>query len=250
MDYLDNSVAIHQPNYLPWLGYFYKIYLADHFMFHDSVDFNQRSYTKRTLVRKELGYIESQWLILPIKKGKETKISEIKIAHGKLSIDKHLRKLNYIYQKATFYKTYFPFLRSLLSTINDVDSLSEFNIHLIKGISRKLDLNTKFYLSSDYLLNESNSDLNLKLIQQIKGQKYISGTGAKKYQNELDFKENNLQLIYSNALDYLNHHPYTQTQGPKLMGLTIVDALMNIGKEGIITLFQNMLNKLIEDSTK
>jgi hypothetical protein len=45
------TIAIHQPNYLPWLGYFYKIYASDVFVFHDAVEFSKASYTKRCKIR-------------------------------------------------------------------------------------------------------------------------------------------------------------------------------------------------------
>lgn len=250
MDYLKNSVAIHQPNYLPWLGYFYKIYLADHFIFHDDIDLNLRSYTKRTLVRKERGEERSQWLIIPIQKSANKKIYNLKISDGNKAVEKHLRKLNYIYKEAKFFNECYPFIEKiLLKNIKEKIALADFNINCIKSISQEFDLNTQFYRSSQYKIDAHKNDLNMELIKKVDGSTYISGTGAKRYQSESLFQENHINLIYSNAHQYLSSHPYTQAQEPTLMGLSIVDAWMYLGKEGIIKLFENMLNKLKEETS-
>ncbi len=251
MDYLNNSVAIHQPNYLPWLGYFYKIYLVNHFIFHDNVDLNQRSYTKRTLVRKERMKEDTQWLIIPIEKSNNKKITAAKITDGNKAIGKHLRKLKYIYKESEFFQECFPFIENLLwVTVKERNKLADFNINCLESISHELGLNTKFSRSSEYNLEGYKSNLNMQLIKTVSGSIYISGTGAKKYQEEKLFQENNINLIYSNVNEYLKSNPYAQGHEPSLMGLSIIDAWMNLGKVGILKLFEKMLNNLKEKSSQ
>ncbi|MBK8563691.1 MAG: WbqC family protein [Saprospiraceae bacterium] len=60
-------VAIHQPNYFPWLGYFYKIAACDVFVFHDNVEHSKRYPTRRTLIRKSAEDIAPIWLTVPLK---------------------------------------------------------------------------------------------------------------------------------------------------------------------------------------
>ena len=60
------TVAIHQPNYFPWVGYFYKIKAADIFIFLDDVDFSKGSYTNRCRIRSWAEPSQMQWLTQPI----------------------------------------------------------------------------------------------------------------------------------------------------------------------------------------
>lgn len=250
MDYLNDSVAIHQPNYLPWLGYFYKIYLVDHFIFHDDVDINLRSFTKRTLLRKERKEIETQWLIIPTEKSSDRKISALIIADGEKAVKKHLRKIKYIYQESKFFdECYSAIENTLLKNIKKETKLADFNIKCIESISHELELNTAFYRSSQYSIAANKNELNIELIKTVNGSSYVSGIGAKKYQSKEPFLESQINLIYSNANEYLQVYPYPQGQGPSLMGLSMVDVWMNLGKDGVLKLFEKMFYNLKEKSS-
>lgn len=243
MDHLESSISIHQPNYFPWLGYFLKIYTSDIFVFHDDVPFSKQSFTKRYQIRKELNQIDKQWLGIPVKSKEGQLISDIEIDHSSLKINKQILKLEYLYKKAPFFESYFPQVSNLLSSIESFTSLSKFNISTIKSICSLLEIETTFYQSSKLDFSANKHDYNIKIIKHFNANIYFSGMGATEYQKEKDFLEQNITLKYLNPIEYLKNNPYPQYQGEFIPGLSIIDTLFNIGKDGIILLFENMLNR-------
>jgi hypothetical protein len=69
-------VAIHQPQYLPWLGYFDKIDKADKFVFLDTVQFKKNEWQNRNKIRTVHG---CQWLTVPTLYRFPERICEVKI---------------------------------------------------------------------------------------------------------------------------------------------------------------------------
>lgn len=237
MDHRIESIAIHQPNYIPWLGYFFKIFMADHFVFHDDVDFSASSFTKRCLIRKEFNSQETQWLGVAVLKSEDKKIKSIKIDHMSLKIKRHLKKMEYLYHATPYYDYYFPTLKTVLSEYDKFESLAEFNIHIIKNLVKLLKINSNFYKSSDLGFDLKAHNYNLALIKHFDCSVYYSGTGAKEYQDDLLFRENNIDLIYLDTLGYLDKNKYPQHQGDFLPSLSIIDAIMNVGVEGVREIF-------------
>lgn len=243
MDNRIESIAIHQPNYIPWLGYFFKIFMADHFVFHDDVDFSAKSFTKRCLIRKEFNSQETQWLGISVLKTKDKKIKSIKIDHMSLKIKRHLKKMEYLYHATPYYDYYFPDLKIALSKYDEFEGLAEFNIHLIKSLAKILKINSNFHKSSELDLNLKAQEYNLALIEHFNCSTYYSGIGAKEYQEEQSFVDRNVNLIYLDTLAYLQENNYTQHQGQFLPSLSIIDAIMNVGVEGVRELFFAMRQK-------
>ena len=217
--------------------------MADHFVFHDDVVFSAKSFTKRCLIRKEFNSQETQWLGVAVLKSKDRKIKVIKIDHMSLKIKRHLKKMEYLYHATPYYDYYFPDLKIALSQYDEYESLSEYNIHIIKSISKLLKINSNFHKSSDLDLNLKAQEYNLALIKHFNCATYYSGTGAKEYQDEKEFGENNINLIYLDTLSYLEKNTYRQHQGEFLPSLSIIDAIMNVGVEGVREIFFAMRQK-------
>ncbi len=236
------TIALHQPNYLPWLGYFQKIYASDVFIFHDVVELNRRSFTQRVYIRNVFGQSETAFLSVPLKKyPRFERIHHLYPATEESWQVNHLNKIKQVYRKAPFFETYFPLLETWLldAKINTL-SLSELNIQLITNLLALLGIQRRLVKSS-----EMNFPLELKadfgiawLVKQLNGTIYLSGEGAKKYQQEATYTAQNIQLKYSTYSKFLleNHPP--QYQGEPLYGLSILDALFNMGAEGILNHFK------------
>ncbi len=218
-------IGIHQPNFIPWLGFFHKVCHCDIFVLLDHVQFSKGEITNRVAIKNGR---EKLWLTVPIlTKGKGRQpICEVQVNSNENWKKKHLKTITQCYRKAV----HFDSVYGLIEEIYDFQTqyLSELNIHFIKSISEIMHIKTKLFKSSDLDVSGHKSELLVQIVNKVNGKEYLSGTGAKDY-NEIElFKNNGIKLKY---LDFI-HPEYQQTlPGPFLPGLSIIDYLFNCGTE-------------------
>ena len=218
-------VAIHQPNFLPWIGYFYKMYKSDIFVFLDNVQFSKNSYQNRVKIKTSQG---AQWLTLPVfhKFGQLTK--DVRINNNEKWKEKHLKTIELNYKKAPYFNQIYDLLVKVY-TNNKWELMTDFNIELITAICNFLDIKTKTIRASSLNTSGSATELLIDIVKKVGGDIYLSGKGGMKYQNENRFKEENVTLIYTN----FKHPVYPQLWGEFIEGLSIIDLLFNCGEESI-----------------
>ena len=224
-------VGIHQPNFVPWLGYFYKIARSDVFIYLDDVQIQKKgaSYSNRVTI---LGNGTTQYLTVPIKKGKGiANINEITFFKSNWNI-KIVKTIETNYGKSTFFKKNFPFIEELF--MFKTNYLSEFNINFITEICKKLDIKTTLKISSEFSVNKTSTDRLISLIKLVEGNVYISGKGGDKYQEPTKFDDANIDLIY-NELPAFEYPQFKSEQFAN--GLSILDAIFNIDFDGIKNIF-------------
>lgn len=217
-------VAIHQPNFLPWLGYFYKMARAEHFILLDSVPFAKGSYTNRVKIKTASG---PQWLTVPIlTKGKLGQPIREVVCNSKSNWQKKIA--------ATFDTNYrkcphcSPYADEIVGIIDSsVGNLAEMNIQLIRYVMNQLGIDTPTTRSSEMQAEGKATEMLIALCREIGADTYLSGSGGANYQDEADFKAAGLQLIYA---DY-QHPTYRQEFGQFTAGLSIIDLLFNYGPE-------------------
>jgi hypothetical protein len=232
-------IAIHQPNYLPWLGTFHKMYYADKFVFHDMIQFSKSDYTKRVKIRK---FRDAAWLSVPLKRhSTATPIKEIEVDASLDWVKKHLNAIKGNYANAPYFKQYYPVLTGLLGRAASFKYLADLNIFLMLEIAGLLGIggDTAVARSSELGVSGRKTTLNINIIKRLGGDLYLSGTEAKDYQDEDEFRKNSIKLIYQNIFEYLSAHPYHQSDSEFLNGLSIIDALLNIGADGIMGIFRS-----------
>ena len=205
-------IAIHQPNFLPWLGYFYKIAQCDVFVFLDHVEYTKKSYTKRVKIHKGKLHYEDLYLSIPLKNHSDfTPINKLQIANHIEWQKKMYAQIYSTYHKAPYFKQILPLMETYFKIPSAFDFLSEFNISIIKSIAQLLDLHPTWVISSELPETFKGKNLNVDIVRSLQGSTYISGQGAKKYQNEALFEQQAIELKYSNfqkkfqALDVPNH---------------------------------------------
>ena len=86
----DKIVAIHQPNFLPWIGYFYKIVKSDIFVFLDNVQYTKNSFINRNKIKTSQG---EMWLTVPVSFSFGQLIRKVRINNLVDWQKKHLRRL-------------------------------------------------------------------------------------------------------------------------------------------------------------
>ncbi|MCG3672241.1 WbqC family protein [Aliarcobacter butzleri] len=214
-------VSIHQPNYIPWLGYFYKIAVSDIFVFLDNVQFTKGDFINRVKIYSPQK--EYQWLTIPVNVSNETIINTIEINHNWQQ--KHLKTIVQIYSKAKYFNDIFKEIEKIY--LSEYKFLSELNMALSKYIISKFHLNTKIFKSSDLDIEKKlSSDSRLiEIVKRLNGMKYLSGSGGFNYQSVQKF--NNLNI---DVLSYSINKKFTyETKYKDKIGLSILDFIFNEG---------------------
>src|SRR5207253_7130508 len=105
-------VAIHQPQFLPWLGYLDKIDQADLFVVLENVQFKKNEWQNRNRIRTAQGW---QWMTVPVLHDFGQKINETKINNKVSWRQDHLRAVELNYRKAPHFDRYFPHFENVLA---------------------------------------------------------------------------------------------------------------------------------------
>ena len=227
-------VAIHQPNFLPWLGYFDKLARADVFVLLDDVQFPRTSKgTWMNRVKLLVGG-KPQWVTVPIVRaeGSEREVREVRIDDSQPWRKKTLRTIEVNYRRAPHFNDAFPLVEEILAT--PTDNLADFNERGVRRLADQLGLDTsKLVRSSTLEARGYATDLMIELTKAVGGTAYLSGGLAPEaYQEAEKFTEAGVELVYQN----FEPPTYPQPVEPPVPGLSIVDALMNCGAGGTANL--------------
>ena len=216
-------VSIHQPNYIPWLGFFHKLLLSDTYIVFDDVQFPRgKDYANRNQIKTNNG---KMWLTASVLGKKDLKPwNQIEINNNGWK-EKHLTNIESFYKKTPYFKSYFLFLKRIYET--DHKLLLDLNLDLIIFFLGCLDKIPNIILSSDIKTELTGLDKILYILKDQKATKYISGDGegSRRYIDEQLFKDNNIELVWQNY----KHPTYNQLYGEFIPYLSILDLLFNEG---------------------
>ena len=218
-------VGIHQPNFLPWLGYFYKLMLAERFVFLDIVQYSKNSFINRNRIKTPQG---PSWLTVPVRaKGRfGQSIGEVEIVWDADWRRKHLNSLVANYGRAPFFEEVFPQIQLEYRKVGPGTLLAEFNISLAQQICAYLGLNPQFVRARDLKVEGTDTALLVSICKSVGASRYLAGGGAVKYQADEQFASAGIEVEYSR----FRGQPYPQVWNGFVENLSIVDALMNCGR--------------------
>lgn len=171
------TLAIMQPTYLPWLGYFDLMRKTDHFIFLDNVQFSKQSWQQRNRIKTASGEL---MLTLPVSYQTGQLITEVKLVNNH-NLMKHLKSIMQAYQRAPSYHIYISELKSFYKNAKPNQFLSEFTIQLILWIKKTLNIQTKIDYASHYNLPEDRIKRLIHLCKQFNAEIYLSPEGARDY---------------------------------------------------------------------
>lgn len=208
---------------MPWPGYFYKIMHADSFVILDDVEYqsgNASSITNRTKIKTPQGEL---FISVPVKKG-TTLIKDVLIDNNQPWQKKLLKTVQQNYAKAPFFNDYFPAFESIINEPHT--HLSELNIELIKQSCNWLNITTPIYITSEMQIETEDKNIRIaEICKRLGGNIYLSGNGARKYNDESLLNQDGITLQYTS----FNQQPYPQMHGEFLPGLSLIDQLFNCG---------------------
>jgi hypothetical protein len=221
-------VAIHQPDFLPWLGFFNKVRLCDLLVIGNRTQYRDKGYQNRNRIKTAKGW---QWLTVPIVHNWGSAINEIKILNvarnGILWDELHLRTLQRNYCKAPFYDQYIGIFEKIYR--KRIENLAQCNVEFLKAIFSILGISVPIKMTSDLSLMYSKTEQIVEICKAVGADTYLSGIVGARYMKENIFKENGIKLLYNNY-----EHPVYEQQFMQvgfLPNMSVIDLIFNKGPQ-------------------
>jgi hypothetical protein len=222
------QIAIMQPTYLPWMGYFDLIDQAEMFVFLDSVQFERQSWQQRNRLKIQ-GTL--QWLSVPVlRSGHSTQpIHGMEVVRSALFPQKHVRTIEQNYRRAPYFEKYFPPLKALLEAEEHL--LSNLNQRLICWMAEMIGVQTKFKRSSDLQIHGSRSELLANICLQLGATTYLSPLGSTGYliEGKEIFERHGITVVFQ----HYEHPLYRQLSEPFVPFASAMDLLFNEGERSL-----------------
>ncbi|MBU4217088.1 WbqC family protein [Candidatus Parcubacteria bacterium] len=221
--------TIHQPNFLPYLGFFNKFKQADVFVLYDTAQYSKNDYHNRNQIK--VGD-QGAWITIPVSIHLGDLILEAKIANRDF-VKKHLGLIQQTYRKAPFFKEIYADLEKIYLDEN-LAKLTDINTALLKMIFKKFDPAKKIISSSELSIDRAkkSTDGIIEICRSVGCDTYISGGGARSYLDEARCEKEGLKIIWQK----FNHPVYTQFGKEFVPNLSIIDGLFHLGYENLYKL--------------
>ncbi len=221
-------LTAHQPVYLPWLGLFHKIALADTFVFFSEVQYVPKDYIQRNKIKMPMPH-GPIWLTVPVldKGYREKRISQMEINNSLLWRRKHWGSIVASYKKAPYFDLYAPFLENTYE--REWKYLADLNEYLLKWLLDALGIKVRFLKASDFDFQGTKSDLVLNMCKQLGADYYIFGAMGRSYAKVEDFENAGTKVVFQ---EY-KHPTYPQLHGDFVPYLSVIDLLFNCGPRSL-----------------
>jgi hypothetical protein len=221
------KVAIHQPQYLPWLGYFDKLDSADVFVILDTVQFKKHEWQNRNRIRTKDGW---QWLTVPIIDRFPERIDQVEINVRTDWQRKHAQALRLHYGGAPFWNPLGPELVALLE--KPWMRLRDLNVAVLELLCQHLGITTSCVLASSLSAREEPTDRLIDLCRAVGGTMYLAGQTGPSYMDVGRFSRAGMAV----QVQAYQHPQYPQRHPPFVSHLAVVDLLFNCGSESLTIL--------------
>ena len=230
------KLAIHQPNYLPWPGYFHKMESVDLFLILDTVQYMKHEYDNRCKIKTPEG---EQWLTVPVSSPNlGTPINKVMLAMDADIWRYNWKPLKNNYSKSPFFEEYKDELHEIYG--KKWDRLIDLNLKLIETVRNWLGIKTRLKFASE--LPETTlkgTELILSHCRELKADEYLSGMGGKNYLEQEQFDNDNIRLEFQNYTPVV----YPQRFGDFVPNLSVIDLLFNCGKDSLSRIMGNYRNE-------
>jgi hypothetical protein len=220
-------VTIHQPEHLPWLGFFNKMSMADVYVILDNVQYVKGNYQNRNRI---IGTNGPQWIFVPVNnKGRmESTILDMTFADETNSTwrKKYLNTLYCSYHKYPYFEKYYAYFEELMA--KNYTHLCDFNLDIIFYFAELLEIKPQFIRASELETSGKKSDLVLSICKAVNADVYISGEGGRHYMKLDDYEQAGIDVVFQKY----KHPEYVQHTGkPFEPYMSVLDLLFNVDIE-------------------
>lgn len=214
---------------MPWLGLFNKINKADEFIILDHTINNPKSpefWCRR--VKMLIGGKE-HWMSVSLKKNENSlfiPINEMELQMDERTIKKFLQSVELNYKKLPYFKDVFYLVEEYFNIQSQKVSVK--NSWFITEVMKKINITTNVVYSSNLNPQFSSNEMLIDLLEKRNATTYLCGAGAGGYQKDELYFAKNINVVYNSFV----HPTYTQFNTKEFVkGLSIIDAIMNLGFE-------------------
>lgn len=218
-------VSIHQPQYLPWLGYFDKMDRADAFCYLDNVQYKKNEWQNRNRLKTAQGW---QWVTVPVQYRFPQKIIEVTVNEAVKWQHKHLQALVTNYKKARYFDDYFHTFESALK--QDFETIADVNIHMITKVREILGINSKPVVrASELSLIEEPTGRLIDICKHFGWDTYLAGQDGANYMDMAQFEKSGVKVITQEFV----HPEYPQCFDDFQSHMSVVDLIFNCGPDSL-----------------
>lgn len=222
-------VAIMQPYFLPYIGYFQLINAVDEFIIYDNIQFSKKGWFHRNRL---LQNGKDEYFTLPLKKDSDFLVVNDRFLTENWESEKNkiLRKIKENYRKAPFFEVSFPIIEEVFNFKNT--NLFEFSFNSLKILCDWLDIKTSFIISSSLDIDHETLRGEAKvmaLCKAVNATHYVNPIGGLELYNGTNFKNNNLELSFIKSKPIV----YQQFNENFVPWLSILDLMMFNSKDQI-----------------
>jgi len=236
----NHIVAIHQPNFLPWPGYFHKINCCDRFIFHDDIQLQWNGFTRRVRLPVTFRSRQTRWVNLPVSPADRLKpIHEISIDTGSPQLISILQTIKGIYGGAPCFKQVFPLIERCI--LQQEPRLNHYNANCIRTLCDALGIELSYQWAHQMDVKGHSTEKICKLVKKCHSDHYLSGTGGLNYLDKDLLKKNHMRVAIVDSKKDLDK---VAASNPELnTDVTIVDWLMRMGIAQVGEILQSIKSK-------
>lgn len=214
-------VAIHQPQYLPWIPLIHKALCCDTFVLLDTVQYQKGGVQNRNQIKTAQG---RTWLTVPVQASLSKSIRETEIASSTW-VRKHQSTIQQNYARAEGLSA----LEGLMEILNTAHAnLASLNGAIMRWMFAFLRVPCRVVDASSLSADGKATDLVRNICQAVGATSYISGPGAKSYMEPALLQEVGIDLVYHSVV--VSEYPQQHPQHGFLDDLSALDLILNLGE--------------------
>ena len=217
-------VSIHQPNFLPYLGFFDKMKQSDIFVIYDDAQFNKEDFQHRNRIRIYHGW---KYLTVPVEK-KHIPIRDIRIRNelmvkGIKWQEMHFKDIRDNYKGAPHYTQYEDHIEAIYT--DKYDKLIDLNMNIINVLKGAFSIKTKIVFTSELGFTSRSTERLVDVTEALGGDVYLSGSSGRNYLDVSIFEGRGIRVEFQD----FKHPVYKQRYEGFIPNLSAIDALFNVG---------------------
>lgn len=219
----DKIIVIHQPDFLPYLGFFDRLCKADIYVVFDNVQYvrSSRGWTSRDKIKTKNG---EKWITVSTQKApRDTKINQILLSSDTQWREQNVNLINENYKDSHYFKEIMPYIIELYQY--PCQKMVDFNLKSIKMLMELFDINVDMLLASSLEVSGKSNELIINILKELGCYKYLSGVGAKDYYKPELYEKAGIEVIWQE----FKHPVYPQQFSGFIPNLSSIDLLFNCG---------------------